>query len=64
MFARSISIRLKPNCIADFTKLIEKETPPTPPTLRKQKGFQDEVTFVGPGALEVIEISLWGIVTG
>jgi hypothetical protein len=41
MFARSVSFRLKPNSIAAFTKLIEDETLPL---LRKQKGFQDEIT--------------------
>ena len=46
MFARSVSFRLKPNSIAAFTKLIEDETLPL---LRKQKGFQDEITFVVPG---------------
>jgi hypothetical protein len=56
MFARSISIRLKPNSVAEFTQLIEKETLPL---LRKQKGFQDEMTFVAPGGTEAIGISLW-----
>jgi hypothetical protein len=56
MFARSISIRLKPNTVAEFTQLIEKEALPT---LRKQKGFQDEITFVVPGGAEVLGISLW-----
>src|SRR5579871_4578890 len=56
MFARSISIHLKPNSVADFTQLIEKETVPT---LRKQMGFQDEVTFVAPGGREAVGISLW-----
>ena len=56
MFARSISIRLKPNSVAKFTQLIEKETLPL---LRKQKGFQDEMTFVVPGGAEAVGISLW-----
>ena len=56
MFARSISIRLKPNSVAEFTQLIEKETLPL---LRKQKGFQDEMTFVAPGGTEAVGISLW-----
>ena len=56
MFARSISVHLKPNSIAAFTQLIEKESLPT---LRKQKGFQDEITFVVPGGAEVLGISLW-----
>jgi hypothetical protein len=56
MFARSISIRLKPNSIAAFTKLIEDETLPL---LRKQKGFQDEITLFVPGGREALGISLW-----
>jgi len=56
MFARSISMRLKPNTVSEFTQLIEKETLPT---LRKQKGFQHEITFVVPGGTEVLGISLW-----
>ncbi len=46
MFARSVSIRLKPNGLAEFIRVIEKETIPL---LRKQKGFQDEITFFAPG---------------
>ena len=56
MFARSVSIRLKPNSVAEFTQMIEKETLPQ---LRKQKGFQDEITFVVPGGSEAVGISLW-----
>ena len=56
MFARIVSIRLKPNNVAEFTQLIEKETLPL---LRKQKGFQDEMTFVAPGGTEAVGISLW-----
>jgi hypothetical protein len=46
MFARHFSVHLKPNSVAEFTRLIEQETLPL---LRKQKGFQDEMTFVVPG---------------
>ena len=56
MFARSISFRLKPNSIAAFTKLIEDETLPL---LRKQKGFQDEITLFVPGGRDAVGISLW-----
>jgi hypothetical protein len=56
MFARSISIHLKPNTVAEFTRLIETETLPL---LRKQKGFRDEMTFVVPGGSEAVGISLW-----
>jgi hypothetical protein len=56
MFARSISIHLKPNSVAEFTRLIDEETLPL---LWKQEGFQDEMTFVVPGGAEAFEISLW-----
>jgi hypothetical protein len=56
MFARSISVHLKPNSIAEFTRLIEQEILPL---LRKQKGFRDEMTFVVPGGAEAVGISLW-----
>ncbi len=56
MFARSVSIRLKPNGLAEFTGVIEREAIPL---LRKQKGFQDEITFFVPGGSEAVEISLW-----
>ena len=56
MFARSVSIRLKPNSLAEFTQMVEKETLSQ---LRKQKGFQDEITFVVPGGAEAVGISLW-----
>ena len=56
MFARSVSIRLKTNGVAEFTHLIETSALPV---LRKQKGFQDELTFVVPGGGEAVAISLW-----
>ncbi len=56
MFARNVSMRLKPNSVGDFTRTIEKEAIPL---LRKQKGFQDEITFIAPGGLEAVGISLW-----
>ena len=56
MFTRRVSMQLKPNNIAEFTKTIEKDILPL---LRKQKGFQDEITFVVPGGTEAFAISLW-----
>jgi hypothetical protein len=56
MFARNVSIRLKPNSVAEFTRLIEHEALPL---LRKQKGFQDEITFVAPNGADAVAISLW-----
>jgi len=56
MFARSVSIRLKPNGLAEFARVIEREAIPL---LRKLKVFQDEITFFVPGGSEAVEISLW-----
>jgi hypothetical protein len=56
MFARSVSIRLRTNSVAEFTRVIENAALPL---LRKQKGFQDELTFVSPGGGEAVDISLW-----
>src|SRR6266568_6924752 len=56
MFSRNVSMRLKPNSVAEFTKTLENEVIPL---LRKQKGFRDEMTFVVPGGTEAVGISLW-----
>jgi hypothetical protein len=45
MFARSVSIRLKPNSVAEFNRALENEILLL---LRKQKGFRDELALVGP----------------
>ena|SRR3989442_774212 len=56
MFARSVTIHLKPNSVAEFNKTLEKEILPL---LQKQKGFRDEITLVAPNGSEVVGISLW-----
>jgi hypothetical protein len=56
MFARSVSIRLKPNTAAEFTQSIEKEVLPL---LRKQKGFMEEMTLVEAGGITAVGISVW-----
>src|SRR5207248_3294875 len=56
MFARSVSVHLKPNSAGEFTQTIENEIIPL---LRKEKGFQDEITFIAPGEKEAVGISLW-----
>ena len=56
MFARNVSLRLKPNTFSEFTRTFDKDVIPT---LRKQNGFQDEITFAVPGGLDVTAISLW-----
>src|SRR5437773_11659825 len=56
MFARTVNFRLKPNSVVEITPTIEIEVIPL---LRKQKGFQDEITFVVSGGREAVGISLW-----
>jgi hypothetical protein len=56
MFARRVYMHLKTNSVAEFTRRLEKDILPL---LRKQKGFQDEITFVGRGGTEAFAISLW-----
>src|SRR5438132_13327148 len=56
MFARRVYLHLKPNSVAELAQKLEKEIIPL---LRKQKGFLDEITFVGKGSEEAFGISLW-----
>jgi quinol monooxygenase YgiN len=55
MFARNVSIRLKPNTLNDFNQTFEKEILPV---LRKQAGFRDEIALSGDDTY-VTAISLW-----
>ena len=56
MYARQVSMELRSNSHADFTRRIESEILPL---LRKQKGFQEEITFVNPAGKDAFAISLW-----
>src|SRR5260370_34721807 len=56
MFARSVSMRLKRNHVADFNKTLENEVLPL---LQKQTGFQDELVLVSSNGTEAVGISLW-----
>jgi hypothetical protein len=56
MFARNVSFHLKSNMLSDYTRAFDKDILPL---LRKQNGFKDEITFSGPGGIDVTAISLW-----
>ena len=56
MYARNVRIKLKANSAPEFARLIETEIIPL---LHKQKGFQDEISFVSPERNEAIAISFW-----
>src|SRR3979411_469593 len=56
MFARPVSMPLTPHRVTEYTQRTEKDVLPL---LRKQKGFQDEITFVGQSGREAFGISVW-----
>ena len=56
MFARNISIHLKPNTLNDFKQTFEKEIVPV---LQKQAGFRDEIALSGDNDTYVTAISFW-----
>ena len=56
MFARHVSVKLKPNTLAEFTTVMESEILPW---LRKQKGFLDTITLAVPNGREIVAISFW-----
>lgn len=56
MFARRVAMHLKPNSVPEFTQKLEQEIIPM---LRKQEGFQDEISFVATDGKEAFGISLW-----
>jgi len=58
MFARTVSIQLKTDSAAEFTKTLENQIIPL---LRKQKGFQDEITLLAPSGKQAVAISFWDI---
>jgi ribosomal protein S8 len=56
MYARNVSISLKPNTASEFTQTLETEILPI---LRKQSGFLDEITLLDANGKDAIAISLW-----
>ncbi len=56
MFVRKVMTVLKPNSISKFSLLMEQEIIPM---LRKETGFQDELSFFAPGEDAVTTITLW-----
>lgn len=56
MFARRVTMKLKPNSVPEFTRTLDKDVIPL---LRKQTGFKDEFAFVATGDKEAVAISLW-----
>ena len=58
MFARTVSFNLKPGLAGEFTRLLDQSVLPM---LRKQKGFQDEVSLVAANKANAVGISMWDL---
>lgn len=56
MYARQVTMDLKPHSRAEFTQKLEADVIPL---LRKQKGFRDEIALVDPAGKEAFAVSLW-----
>src|SRR5579863_1386181 len=56
MFARKVSVRLKPDYLGEFASLIESKILPW---LRRQDGFLDLIILALPDSSEVATISFW-----
>ena len=56
MFVSKVMTVLKPNSISKFSLLMEQEIIPI---LRKEKGFQDELSYFAPSEDAVTTITLW-----
>lgn len=56
MFSRNVSYKLKAKSAAEFTRIVEGEVIPL---LRRQKGFDDAISFIAPERNEAVTISLW-----
>ena len=56
MYARNVTLHLKADKAAEFTRTLENDVLPM---LRKQQGFKDEITFLAPEGKEALAISLW-----
>ena len=56
MYARKVRVKLRPNGAAEFSRILEEKIDPL---LRRQAGFQAEISLVAPQRNEAIVISFW-----
>jgi hypothetical protein len=56
MYARNVTLHLRADGASEFARTVETEVLPV---LRKQIGFQDEMTLVAANGADVLAISLW-----
>ena len=56
MFARAVSIKVKPDCEAELTRILEQEVIPR---FRQERDFLGLLAFIRPDGTEALSISLW-----
>jgi len=56
MFARNVALRLRPNSLNEFKRILDGQIIPL---LHKQPGFKDLITLALVGGTDVTAISLW-----
>ncbi len=56
MFARNVTLKLKPNSAIEFSRLFDSHVLPV---LREQPGFKDGLTLVSGERSEAVAISFW-----
>jgi quinol monooxygenase YgiN len=56
MFARIVSLQVKPNAIGEFARVFENEIVAA---LKRRPGFRDTMVLADPGGSEIVAISLW-----
>jgi len=56
MYSRNVSFKLESKCSAEITSILEGQIIPLP---RRQKGFEDEISFIAPERNQAVAISLW-----
>ena len=56
MFARAVSIKMKPDCEAKLTRILEQEVIPR---FREERDFLGLLAFIRPDGTEALSLSLW-----
>ena len=56
MFARAVSIKVKPDCEAALTRIFEQEVIPR---FRQERDFLGLLTFISPDGTEALSFSFW-----
>ncbi len=56
MYARIVTINLKPNRLSDFTETLDKNVIPM---LRKQQGFKEQLALARSNGTEIRTIGFW-----